>query len=262
MLDPFFYKKRLLNSKPLQKSATRDGRHEADAARRHQRVPSARALLRRVPRRLRLGAEVLGRHHERAALALGSVAAVHLQQVPTPRRARRADAIVLGGSKKKRPRKKEGAPAAATLPAAAAGVAGTQQQRVDRVLRDAGISPTDDAPRETADGGAGPADPLARIPKRGQDLLEKVFSGGALASGGVLLVSGIGVGVEAVCKVGGYPIPLAIDEAIVQYVEPTLTPALLTVFFFSISLGVLKQLQFSSDADVAGVLYREEADDD
>ncbi len=197
-----------------------------------------------------------------AALALGSVAAVHLQQVPTPRRARRADAVVLGGSKKKRPRKKEGAPAAATLPAAAAGVAGTQQQRVDRVLRDAGISPTDDAPRETADGGAGPADPLARIPKRGQDLLEKVFSGGALASGGVLLVSGIGVGVEAVCKVGGDPIPLAIDEAIVQYVEPTLTPALLTVFFFSISLGVLKQLQFSSDADVAGVLYREEADDD
>ena len=78
----------------------------------------------------------------------------------------------------------------------------------------------------------------------------------------MLLVSGIGVGVEAVCKVGGYPIPLAIDEAIVQYVEPTLTPALLTVFFFSISLGVLKQLQFSSDADVAGVLYREEADDD
>ena len=56
--------------------------------------------------------------------------------------------------------------------------------------------------------------------------------------------------------------PFSIDEAIGQYVEPRLTPALLTVFFFSISLGVLKQLQFSSDADVAGVLYREEADDD
>ena len=193
-------------------------------------------------------------------VAVSSAASLHMRRVPAPRDVQRCGIVHSSAKKQKRPRKKQGA-AAATLPATEA--AETQQQRVDRVLRDAGLAPigAGDPPLETG-GGDAPADPLARIPKKGQELLEKVFSGGALASGGVLLVSGIGVGVEAVCKVGGYPIPLAVDEAIVQYVEPTLTPALLTVFFFSISLGVLKQLQFSSDADVAGVLYREEAEDD
>lgn len=83
----------------------------------------------------------------------------------------------------------------------------------------------------------GPADPLSRIPKKGQDLLERFFAGGALVFGSAFLISGVSVAIEAVCKVGGVRLPTALDEAIVQYVEPALTPSILILFFFSISLG-------------------------
>jgi hypothetical protein len=55
-------------------------------------------------------------------------------------------------------------------------------------------------------------------------------------------------------------LPIFVDEILVQYVEPALTPSILTLFGFSISLGVLKQLQFTSETDSMGVLYREEDD--
>ena len=45
-----------------------------------------------------------------------------------------------------------------------------------------------------------------------------------------------------------------------QYVEPALTPSILILFGFSISLGVLKQLQLGSES--TGVLYTESDDDD
>ena len=54
----------------------------------------------------------------------------------------------------------------------------------------------------------------------------------------------------------GVKLPTALDEAIVQYVEPALTPSILILFFFSISLGILKQLQLSSES--TGVLYTED----
>ena len=68
----------------------------------------------------------------------------------------------------------------------------------------------------------------------------------------------LAVAVEAICKVTGNPLPAAIDEALVQYVEPALTPSILILFFFSISLGLLKQLQLSSES--GGVLYSEDED--
>jgi len=91
------------------------------------------------------------------------------------------------------------APDAAGQPAPAAPAA-TREERVDKVLRDAGIAPTSAA----APGAAPPdllSDPLARIPKQGQELLERFFGGGAILFGTVFLASGIAVSVEALCKV-------------------------------------------------------------
>ena len=99
-------------------------------------------------------------------------------------------------------------------------------------------------------------DPLSKIPKAGQELLERFFGGGAIVFGTAFILSGIAVAVEAVCKVTGNPLPTVIDEALVQYVEPAMTPSILILFFFSISLGLLKQLQMSSEQ--GGVLYTEE----
>ncbi|EOD19135.1 hypothetical protein EMIHUDRAFT_444998, partial [Emiliania huxleyi CCMP1516] len=148
------------------------------------------------------------------------------------------------------------APDAAGQPAPAA-PAPTREERVDKVLRDAGIAPTSAA----APGAAPPdllSDPLARIPKQGQELLERFFGGGAILFGTVFLASGIAVSVEALCKVLGTPLPAAVDSLLVDVVEPLLTPSILILFGFSISLGLLKQLQFSSES--AGVLYREDDD--
>lgn len=131
------------------------------------------------------------------------------------------------------------------------------EDRVAQVLRDAGMA-TDMDSGVSSDGPKQPADPLSRIPKKGQELLERFFAGGALTFGSIFLISGIAVSVEALCKVLGSPLPVAIDEALVQYVEPALTPSILILFFFSISLGLLKQLQLGSES--AGVLYTEDDD--
>ena len=107
--------------------------------------------------------------------------------------------------------------------------------RLDDVLRNAGITQASDDTSSAA--GAGPTDPLSRIPKKGQELLERFFGGGALVFGSAFLISGLSVAVEAICKVANVRLPTVVDEAIVQYVEPAMTPSILTLFFFSISLG-------------------------
>ena len=127
--------------------------------------------------------------------------------------------------------------------------------RLDQVLRNAGITPSEGQVQETE---RRPASPLSKIPKVGQELLERFFGGGAIVFGSAFLLSGIAVAVEAVCKVTGNPLPTPIDEALVQYVEPAMTPSILILFGFSISLGLLKQLQLGSEG--TGVLYTE-ADD-
>ena len=128
--------------------------------------------------------------------------------------------------------------------------------RLDEVLREAGVTRTQDDQVESM---RGPADPLSRIPKKGQELLERFFGGGAIVFGSAFILSGIAVSVEAVCKVTGNALPTALDEVLVQYVEPAMTPSILILFGFSISLGLLKQLQLGSEQ--AGVLYVEPDDD-
>jgi hypothetical protein len=128
-------------------------------------------------------------------------------------------------------------------------------ERVESVLRERGIMPSELRPQSRPDG---PLDPLARIPKSGQALLERFFGGGAILTGTVFISSGIAVSIEALCKVLDKPLPAALDDFLVNSVEPILTPSILALFFFSISLGLLKQLQFSSES--AGVLYREDGD--
>jgi len=135
------------------------------------------------------------------------------------------------------------------------------QERLDEALKRAGIAkPGAEASRPPPNVGRlaapNPNDPLSRIPKAGQELLERFFGGGALVFGSAFILSGLAVAVEAIAKVLGNPLPTPIDEALVQYVEPALTPSILILFGFSISLGLLKQLQLGSES--TGVLYREE----
>lgn len=94
--------------------------------------------------------------------------------------------------------------------------------------------------------------------RRARSFWSAFFGGGAIVFGSAFLLSGLAVSVEAICKVLGTPLPTAIDQALVQYVEPALTPSILILFFFSISLGLLKQLQLGSET--AGVLYSERDD--
>lgn len=128
-------------------------------------------------------------------------------------------------------------------------------QRLQTVLSNAGLEPTEEQMRAAAGAGGNP-DPLSRIPKKGQELLERFFGGGAIIFGSTFLLVGISISVEALCKVLNKPLPVQLDEIIVQYVEPMLTPSILILFGFSISLGLLKQLQLGSGT--AGVLYTEE----
>jgi len=130
--------------------------------------------------------------------------------------------------------------------------------RLDDVLRNAGVTRSEAEAQEAARSNA-PLDPLSKIPKKGQELLERFFGGGAIIFGSAFILSGIAVSIEAVCKVTGNALPTAIDEVLVQYVEPAMTPAILILFGFSISLGLLKQLQLGSES--TGVLYTEPDDD-
>merc|ERR1719331_2833691 len=149
------------------------------------------------------------------------------------------------------------APAAPPPPLAGPGGTGSQpdQQRIDDVLRAAGISRGDgEAPRAAEPGG--PRSPLSIIPKKGQDLLERVFFGAAVVFGTIFLASGVAVSIEATCRILGSPLPDAVDELLTDYVFPLLTPSILALFASTVSLGVLKQLQLDSDS--AGVLYSED----
>lgn len=192
-------------------------------------------------------------------------------------------------------------PSASTFSASPTGA--PLDDRLDSVLKRSGITQDskDWAPKRSPDKlgafGSGqefdPNDPLARIPKAGQEVLEKFFAGGALVFGSAFILSGLAVALEAIAKVLGSPLPTPIDEALVQYVEPALTPSILILFAFSISLGrmrspefifyrrvggsshchhpkplissccrlcaVLKQLQLGSES--TGVLYVEKDDD-
>lgn len=130
-----------------------------------------------------------------------------------------------------------------------------RKDRIDAVLRNAGLSQSDARGQQMQQA---PDSPLSRIPEEGQVLLERFFGSGALLFGGIFVASGIGISVEALCKVTGNPLPVWLDEALVQYVEPALTPSILILFFFSISLGLLKQLQMTAGS--MGVLYQEEDD--
>ena len=127
-------------------------------------------------------------------------------------------------------------------------------ERLDSVLKRAGIADSDlsGAPMQPRKS----ADPLSNIPKAGQELLERFFGGGALIFGTAFIISGLAVAVEAFAKVLGKPLPTALEELVVQFLYPSLTPSILILFFFSISLGILKQLQLSSES--TGVLYTED----
>ena len=126
---------------------------------------------------------------------------------------------------------------------------GSRGERLDAVLRSAGLSQSDSAKVEEAR----PKDesPLASIPVKGQELLERFFGSGALLFGSIFILGGIGVSIEATCKITGYKLPTLLAEVIVQYVEPALTPSILILFGFSISLGLLKQVRSRTPAALA-----------
>lgn len=80
-------------------------------------------------------------------------------------------------------------------PAAPAAREGSRDVRIDAALRNAGLSPSDG---ESLLPPSAPTslDPLGRIPKKGQELLERFFSTGAVVTGGVFISAGLGVSVE------------------------------------------------------------------
>lgn len=124
--------------------------------------------------------------------------------------------------------------------------------RLDSVLQRAGIANTgtESSTPPPAFGriaAPSPSDPLSRIPKAGQDLLERFFGGGALVFGSAFILSGLAIAVESIAKVLGRPLPTFLDEALVQYVEPALTPSILILFFFSISLGSARTNNVSAE---------------
>ncbi len=129
-------------------------------------------------------------------------------------------------------------------------------ERLDAVLRKAGLTQDDQSAIEAA---RPSDDPLSKIPKAGQQLLERFFFGGAVVFGVIFISCGLAVAAEALATVLGSPLPEAIDSAIVAYAEPALTPSIVVLFGFSISLGLLKQLQMGSES--AGVLYTENEDE-
>ena len=170
---------------------------------------------------------------------------------------RAAPAVALA-KKKSKSRKPSGAspssmpprPADVSVPdtnpadvTSAPGASRPSDSRLDQVLRDAGVTRSSDAAADAAAQKA--AGPLSKIPQKGQELLERFFGGGAIVFGSAFLLSGISVAIEAVCKVTGNPLPTALDEVLVQYVEPAMTPSILILFGFSISLGLLKQARAS-----------------
>ena len=112
-------------------------------------------------------------------------------------------------------------------------------RRLDDVLAAAGMMQSDESLIEAK---REPQSPLSSIPVKGQEVLERFFGGGALIFGSAFILAGIAVAFEAVCKVAKVELPVAVDEAIVQYIFPSLTPSILILFFFSISLGLLKQV--------------------
>ena len=131
------------------------------------------------------------------------------------------------------------APMASPASPASANPDAPLDQRLDDILASAGMMQSDqsliDAKRE-------PQSPLSSMPVKGQELLERFFGGGAIIFGSAFILAGIAVAFEAVCKVAKVDLPVAVDEAIVQYIFPSLTPSILILFFFSISLGLLKQV--------------------
>lgn len=152
--------------------------------------------------------------------------------LPTP-----LSPLMLAKSKKPDRKKKKAAPVSRAAPPSVAKVPPTSAQpplgepalvdddasveeRVARVLRESGLAPEGGAPAAAS----APSDPLSRIPLKGQALLERFFAGGALTFGTIFLTAGILVSTEALAKVLGYDLPVAIDEALIQ-ARPSSRPA-------------------------------------
>ena len=162
---------------------------------------------------------------------------------PKPRKPKQAASPFSAPAAAPRPASDDAASSRSSPPSTAfeapAAPTGSLDDRLDAALKQAGITGTDASmPASSADS----ASPLSKIPAKGQELLERFFGGGALVFGSAFLFSGIAVSVEALCKVLDVKLPTAVDEAIVQFIEPALTPSILILFGFSISLGVLKQV--------------------
>ena len=70
----------------------------------------------------------------------------------------------------------------------------------------------------------------------------------------LFVLGGIGITVEAYSKATGKPLPVDVDQFLVNVVEPNFTPGLFVLLGFSVSLGLFAAAQLGSQ----GATYRED----
>lgn len=101
----------------------------------------------------------------------------------------------------------------------------------------------------------GKNDPLRKIPRSGQETLEKIWFGGTLVFGAIFILTAVLQSSVALAKV--FQLQDTAPEAfksydyfITKFINPIVTPSIVITFFNSASLGVLKTFQLQSEGQV------------
>mmetsp|Transcript_64163 Transcript_64163/g.121574 ORF Transcript_64163/g.121574 Transcript_64163/m.121574 type:complete len:282 (+) Transcript_64163:68-913(+) len=138
-------------------------------------------------------------------------------------------------------------------------MANESKTELDALLEATGV--TDPEYRERLE--LGKNDPLRKIPRSGQETLEKIWFGGTVVFGIIFILVAI---LESTLAVGKF---FHFDESyeeqfksydffITKFVSPVLTPSIVITFVNSASLGILKTFQLQSEG--SGILYTEDED--
>ncbi|KAJ1462542.1 hypothetical protein M885DRAFT_505461 [Pelagophyceae sp. CCMP2097] len=93
-----------------------------------------------------------------------------------------------------------------------------------------------------------PFEPLEIVPPNVQVGIEKALLGGVLAALFVFVMIGFAITAEAFAVSSKQPLPPDIQKLIVETLEPAFSPTLLFGLGCSVSLGLFKSLQLTSDS--------------
>ncbi|GMH79203.1 hypothetical protein TrLO_g13601 [Triparma laevis f. longispina] len=93
-----------------------------------------------------------------------------------------------------------------------------------------------------------PNDVFAMIPAPIMIGIDRFLKGGVAVSTLAFVLAGIAITIEAWSAASKQPLPPALDEFIVQTIEPNFTPGLGVLLGFSVSLGVFTAAQLGSES--------------